>query len=380
MRKSRFETRAIHAGQAPDPSTGAVVPPIYQTSTFAQRAPAEHQGYEYARTANPTRTALETCLASLEEGAYGMAFASGMAAITACAYLLSPGDAVVLPDDVYGGTHRLFVRVLARYGIAPTFVDLTDPGRLERALGPRTRMVLLETPTNPYLKILDIRTLAELAHGRDALVVVDNTFATPYVQQPLHLGADIVVHSTTKYLGGHSDVVGGAVVTNSREVADTLRFHQNAAGAVPGPFDCWLVLRGVRTLAVRMAAHARNASLVAEFLQSHRAVSRVFYPGLPDHPGHGVARRQMTGFGGMVSFALQGGAPAAKTVAAGVHVITLAESLGGVESLLDHPASMTHAGLEGSPLQVDPGLLRLSVGLEHPQDLIDDLAEALTHV
>jgi cystathionine beta-lyase/cystathionine gamma-synthase len=380
MPERRFETRAIHAGQAPDPSTGAVIPPIYQTSTFAQHAPAEHQGYEYARTANPTRTALETCLAALEEGAYGLAFASGMAAITACAYLLSPGDGVLLPDDVYGGTYRLFVRVLARYGIVPAFVDMTDPGRLERALSSATRMVLLETPTNPYLKILDIRALAELAHGRDALVVVDNTFASPYFQQPLHLGADISVHSTTKYLGGHSDVVGGAVVTNSRDVADTLRFHQNAAGAVPGPFDCWLVLRGARTLAVRMAAHARNASLVADFLRDHPKVGRVYYPGFADHPGHEVARRQMSGFGGMVSFTVQGGAPAAKTLAAGVHLITLAESLGGVESLLDHPASMTHASLAGSPLQIDPGLLRLSVGLEHPQDLIDDLAEALTRI
>jgi len=376
----RFETRAIHAGQAPDPSTGAVVPPIYQTSTFAQRAPAEHQGYEYARTANPTRTALETCLASLEEGTFGLAFASGMAAITTCAYLLSPGDAVLLPDDVYGGTYRLFVRVLARYGISSAFVDMTDPARLEAALSPRTRMVLIETPTNPYLKILDIRALAELAHGRDALVVVDNTFASPYFQQPLHLGADLVVHSTTKYLGGHSDVVGGGVVTNSREVADTLRFHQNSAGAVPGPFDCWLVLRGVRTLAARMDVHARNAMQVAEFLRGHRRVTRVFYPGLPEHPGHDVARRQMTGFGGVVSFTVAGGGPAAKTLAAAVQVITLAESLGGVESLLDHPASMTHASLGGSPLQVDPGLLRLSVGLEHPQDLIDDLAQALARL
>ena len=380
MTERRFETRAIHAGQAPDPSTGAVVPPIYQTSTFAQSAPAEHKGYEYARTANPTRTALETCLASLEEGSHGLAFASGRAAIPPCAYPLSPGDAVLLPDDVYGGTYRLFVRVLARYGITSAFVDMTDPGRLEAALGPRTRMVLIETPTNPYLKILDIRVLAEVAHARDAFVVVDNTFASPYFQQPLQLGADIVVHSTTKYLGGHSDVVGGGVVTNSREGAETLRFHQNSAGAVPGPFDCWLVLRGARTLAVRMSAHARNASLVAEFLRSHRGVSRVYYPGLPDHPGHEVARRQMSGFGGMVSFALTGGAAAARTVASSVEVFTLAESLGGVESLLDHPASMTHASLGGSPLQVDPGLLRLSVGLEHPQDLIDDLAQALMRV
>jgi len=376
----RFETRAIHAGQPPDPSTGAVVPPIYQTSTFAQSAPAEHKGYEYARTANPTRTALETCLASLEEGNHGLAFASGMAAITTCAYLLSPGDAVLLPDDVYGGTYRLFVRVLARYGIASTFVDMTDPGRVEAALGPHTRMVLIETPTNPYLKILDIRALADLAHARDALVVVDNTFASPYFQQPLQLGADIVVHSTTKYLGGHSDVVGGGVVTNSREVAETLRFHQNAAGAVPGPFDCWLVLRGARTLAVRMDAHARHAMRVAEFLRSHHRVARVYYPGLPDHSGHDIARRQMSGFGGMVSFTLTGGAAAARAVASAVQVFTLAESLGGVESLLDHPATMTHASLGGSPLQVDPGLLRLSVGLEHPQDLIDDLAQALARV
>ena len=380
MPERRFETRAIHAGQAPDPSTGAVVPPIYQTSTFAQSAPAEHKGFEYARTANPTRTALETCLASLEEGNHGLAFASGMAAITTCAYLLSPGDAVLLPDDVYGGTYRLFVRVLARYGIAATFVDMTDPGRVEAALGPHTRMVLIETPTNPYLKILDIRALADLAHARDALVVVDNTFASPYFQQPLQLGADIVVHSTTKYLGGHSDVVGGGVVTNSREVAETLRFHQNAAGAVPGPFDCWLVLRGARTLAVRMDAHARHAMRVAEFLRSHHRVARVYYPGLPDHSGHDIARRQMSGFGGMVSFTLTGGAAAARAVASAVQVFTLAESLGGVESLLDHPATMTHASLGGSPLQVDPGLLRLSVGLEHPQDLIDDLAQALARV
>ena len=380
MPERRFETRAIHAGQAPDPSTGAVVPPIYQTSTFAQSAPAEHKGYEYARTANPTRTALETCLASLEEGNHGLAFASGMAAITTCAYLLSPGDAVLLPDDVYGGTYRLFVRVLARYGIASTFVDMTDPGRVEAALGPHTRMVLIETPTNPYLKILDIRALADLAHARDALVVVDNTFASPYFQQPLQLGADIVVHSTTKYLGGHSDVVGGGVVTNSREVAETLRFHQNAAGAVPGPFDCWLVLRGARTLAVRMDAHARHAMRVAEFLRSHHRVTRVYYPGLLDHPGHDIARRQMSGFAGMVSFTLTGGAAAARAVASAVQVFTLAESLGGVESLLDHPATMTHASLGGSPLQVDPGLLRLSVGLEHPQDLIDDLAQALARV
>jgi len=373
----RFETRAIHDGQAPDPATGAVVPPIYQTSTFAQSAPGEHRGYDYARTGNPTRTALETAIASLEEGSYGLAFASGMAALTAVAYLLNPGDHVLLPDDVYGGTYRLFVRVLQRYGIQSTCVDMTDLTRVEAALTPRTRMVLVETPTNPYLKILDLARIAELSHGRDALVVVDNTFASPYFQRPLRLGADIVVHSTTKYLGGHSDVVGGAVVTSSREVYDTVKFHQNAAGAVPGPFDCWLVLRGLRTLAVRMEAHARNAMRIAEFLKTHRGVSRVFYPGLPDHPGHEIVRRQMSGFGGMVSFTVQGGEAAARAVAARVRVITLAESLGGVESLLDHPASMTHASLAGSPLQVDPALLRLSVGIEHPDDLVEDLQQAL---
>lgn len=380
MSPRRFETRAIHAGQEPDAAYGAVVTPIYQTSTFAQSAPAEHKGYEYARTANPTRTALESCVASLEEGTYGLAFASGMAAITTVAYLLNPHDHVLLPDDVYGGTYRLFVRVLQRYGIESSFVDMTDLTRVESALTSRTRMVVVETPTNPYLKILDIARLAELAHGRDALVVVDNTFASPYFQRPLQLGADIVAHSTTKYLGGHSDVVGGAAVTSSKEISDTLKFHQNSAGAVPGPFDCWLVLRGIRTLAVRMEGHARNASRVAEFLRSHPRVASVYYPGLPDHPGHAIARRQMSGFGGMVSFTLTGGAAAAKAVAAAVQVITLAESLGAVESLLDHPASMTHASLAGSPLQVDPGLLRLSVGLEHPEDLVDDLTQALAAI
>ncbi|OFX15812.1 MAG: cystathionine gamma-synthase [Armatimonadetes bacterium RBG_19FT_COMBO_69_19] len=375
--KRHFETRAIHDGQAPDPATGAVVPPIYQTSTFAQSAPAEHKGYEYARTGNPTRAALETAVASLEEGTYGLAFASGMAAITTVAYLLRPGDHVLLPDDVYGGTYRLFVRVLQRYGIESSYVDMTDLTRVEGALTARTRMVLAETPTNPYLKILDLARIAELAHARDAVVVVDNTFASPYFQRPLLLGTDVVVHSTTKYLGGHSDVVGGVAVTSSKELYETLKFHQNAAGAVPGPFDCWLVLRGLRTLAVRMDVHARNAMRVAEFLRSQHGVSRVFYPGLPDHPGHEIARRQMTGFGGMVSFTLTGGAAAARAVASAVQVFTLAESLGGVESLLDHPASMTHASLAGSPLQVDPGLLRLSVGIEHPDDLVEDMRQAL---
>ncbi len=380
MNRRRFETRAIHEGQDPDPATGAVVPPIYQTSTFAQSAPGEHKGYEYARTSNPSRTALETCLTSLEDGQYGLAFASGMAAITAVAYLLNPGDHVVLPDDVYGGTYRLFVRVLERYGIASTFVDMTDLTRVGSTLSPNTRLILIETPTNPYLKILDIASISELAHARDALVVVDNTFASPYFQRPLELGADIVVHSTTKYLGGHSDVVGGAAVMASKEISDTLRFHQNAAGAVPSPFDCWLVLRGVRTLGIRMERHAANAMAVAKFLSGHPAVERVFYPGLPEHSGHQIARRQMSGFGGMVSFSVRGGARAARAVASATEVFILGESLGGVESLLDHPASMTHASLTGSPLQVDEGLIRLSVGIEHADDLVDDLAQALAKV
>ncbi len=379
-RRRRFETRAIHDGQGPDPTTGAVIPPIYQTSTYAQTAPATHKGYDYSRTANPTRTALETCLASLEDGSYGLAFASGMAAITTVAYLLNPNDHVLAPDDVYGGTYRLFVRVLHRYGIEVSFVDMTDLTRVEAALGPRTRMVLVETPTNPYLKILDIKAIADLAHVRDAQVVVDNTFASPYFQRPLTLGADVVVHSTTKYLGGHSDIVGGALVTNSRDIYETLKFHQNAAGAVPGPFDCWLVLRGVKTLAVRMERHAANAMQLAQFLRTHPAVERVFYPGLPDHPGHAVARKQMSGFGGMLSCVVRGGAEAARRVAAATEVFILAESLGAVESLIDHPASMTHASLAGSPLQVDEGLLRLSVGIEHPEDLLDDLAQALETV
>ncbi|MDR5694395.1 MAG: cystathionine gamma-synthase [Armatimonadota bacterium] len=373
----RFETRAIHHGQEPDQATGAVIVPIYQTSTYAQEAPGIHKGYEYARTGNPTRAALERCLASLEEGAFGLAFSSGMAAITAVSYLLSPGDHVLAPNDVYGGTYRYFVRVLGRYGVETSFVDMTDLDQLEEAFTPSTRLVLVETPTNPYLKILDIQAIAEIAHRRGALVAVDNTFATPYFQKPLLLGADLVIHSTTKYLGGHSDVVGGAVITSKVDLYETLKFHQNAVGAVPGPFDCWLVLRGVKTLAIRMERHQANASQVAAFLRSHPRVERVYYPGLPDHPGYEVARRQMSGFGGMVSFRVKGGKEAARRVASQTRIILLAESLGGVESLIDHPASMTHASLEGTPLQVEEDLLRLSVGIEHPEDLIEDLEQAL---
>ncbi|HEV8339077.1 MAG TPA: cystathionine gamma-synthase [bacterium] len=376
-RRDRFETRAIHDGQDPDPATGAVITPIYQTSTYRQPAPGEHRGYDYSRTANPTRTALERAVASLEEAEYGLAFASGMAAITTLALLLKPGDHVVAPDDVYGGTYRLFVGVLRRYGIASSFVDMTDLAATERSFTDQTRLVFVETPTNPYLKIVDIAAVAALGRGRGALVAVDNTFATPYGQQPLRLGADLVVHSTTKYLGGHSDVIGGAVVTSREDLYEQLKFHQNAAGAVPGPFDCWLVLRGLRTLAVRMERHAANAAAVAEALAAHGGVERVFYPGLRGHPGHELAGRQMSTFGGMVSFIARGGSRAARRAAARTRLFLLAESLGGVESLIDHPASMTHASLTGSPLAVDEGLLRLSVGIEHPEDLLADLDQAL---
>ncbi len=375
-----FETLAIHAGQDPDPVTGSVTVPIYQTSTFQQDGIGRPRGYEYSRTGNPTRAAWETAIAALENGNHGLAFASGVAATAALLSLLRPGDHVVAADDLYGGTYRLFERVYRPLGILFDYVAASDANAFTAALRPETRLVWIETPTNPLLRIVDIRAAAEAAHARGAWLAVDNTFASPFLQRPLELGADIVVHSATKYLGGHSDLIGGAVVVRDAELRRRIAFYQNAAGAVPGPFDCWLVLRGVRTLAVRMREHAANALAVAEFLAGHPRVGRVYYPGLADHPGHAVARRQMAGFGGMVSFTLPGGADAARTVASAVEVFTLAESLGGVESLLDHRASMTHASLAGSPLQVDPGLVRLSVGLEHPQDLIDDLAQALARL
>ena len=373
----RFETRAIHAGQEPDAATGAVIVPIYQTSTYRQEAVGVHKGYDYSRTGNPTRTALETALASLEGGAWGLAFASGMAATTTMMYLLRPGDHVVLSDDAYGGTYRLMSKVLVNYGLAFTQADVTDVAAVRAALRPETKLILVETPTNPYLKIADIAALAELARGHGARLVVDNTFASPYLQQPLALGADLVLHSTTKYLGGHSDVIGGALIGNDPETRDFLAFHQNAAGAVPGPFDCFLVLRGLKTLAVRMERHNANAAAIAEFLRGHEAVERVYYPGLPDDPGHAVARRQMRGFGGMVSFGVRGGLEAARRVAAGTKLFFLAESLGGVESLIEHPGEMTHASLAGSGFEIDPGLVRLSVGIEHVDDLIADLKQAL---
>lgn len=377
----RFETLAIHAGQDPDPATGAVIVPIYQTSTFAQEEVGKHKGFEYGRTDNPTRSALQTALAALEQADWGLCYASGLAATQNTWYLLNPGDHLILSDDAYGGTYRLAARVASRYGITFSMVDLTDLDAVAGAIQPNTRMIWVETPTNPYLKIVDIAGIREVIGDRPIWLVVDNTFASPYLQQPLTLGADLVLHSTTKYLGGHSDVIGGAVLGNDPEIYETLKFHQNAAGAVPGPFDCWLVLRGIKTLSVRMREHSANGMAIAEMLREHPAVEQVFYPGLPDHPGHLVARRQMPrGFGGMVSFTVRGGYEAARTVVSRTRLFTLAESLGGVESLIEHPGQMTHASLAGSGFEIAPNLIRLSVGIEHVDDLMDDLRDALSAV
>jgi cystathionine gamma-synthase len=374
----RFETRAIHAGQDPEPAYGSVSVPIYQTSTYAQTAVGEHKGYDYARTGNPTRTALETAVAALEDGYGALSFSSGMAAESTFFSLLAPGDHVVLADDVYGGTYRLLARVLARsMGLEFDTVDLTDLDALRKAIREETGVVWVETPTNPLLKIIDIAAVAEIAHGSGALCAVDNTFASPYLQQPISLGADAVIHSATKYLGGHSDVVGGLIVTTDAEMHENLRFLQNAAGAVPGPLDCFLVLRGLKTLAIRMEAHCRNATRIAEFLSANERVRRVYYPGMPEHPGHDIAARQMRGFGGMVSFDAQTEEQALE-VCRRTKLFFLAESLGGVESLIEHPARMTHASVANSPLEVPPTLVRLSVGIEHPDDLIEDLEQALS--
>ena len=375
-----FETRAIHAGQDPDAVTGAVVPPISLSTTFAQDAVGKHRGYEYARSANPTRTVLETCLASLERARHGLAFASGLAAEDAILRTLDPGDHVIIPTDAYGGTFRLVARVHERHGLGWTAVDLSDAASLAAAWRDETRLVWIESPTNPALSIIDIEAIAEFAHARNARVAVDNTFATPFLQLPLELGADLSVHSSTKYLGGHSDVVGGFVAANDAELADEVRFLQNAMGAVPSPFDCYLVVRGVKTLAVRMERHCANARAIVEMLRAHDAVARVLNPGLPDHPGHAVARRQMRDFGGMVSFLTAGGEDAALEVVERTRLFTLAESLGAVESLIEHPARMTHASAEGSPLEVDRALVRLSVGIESGEDLVADLAQALDAV
>ena len=372
----KFETRAIHVGQDPEPAYGAVTVPIYQTSTFAQESVGSHKGYEYSRTDNPTRTALQDVLASLEGARHGLAFSSGMAATATLFYLLRPGDHIVIPDDVYGGTYRLLAQVLADWEVAFDAIDLTDVDAVRKAIREETRMMWVETPTNPLLKIVDIEALAAIAHEAGARVVVDNTFATPYLQTPLALGADLVMHSTTKYLGGHSDVVGGALALNDTDTYERLKFLQNAAGAVPGPFDCFLVLRGVKTLAVRMEAHCRGARAVAVFLRGHPRVSGVYFPGLPDHPGHDIATRQMRDFGGMVSFEMETEEEALEA-ARRTRLFFLGESLGGVESLIEHPGRMTHASVAGSALEVPSTLVRLSVGIEHPDDLVADLAQAL---
>jgi cystathionine beta-lyase/cystathionine gamma-synthase len=368
-----FETRAIHEGQEPDPATGAVTVPIYQTSTYVQDAVGEHKGYDYSRTANPTRRALETCLASLESAEYGFAFSSGMGATTTVMHLVSPGERVVAVNDVYGGTYRLFSKVYEPKGYAFTF---TAHDEVVDAIDSQTRLVWIETPTNPLLNVVDIRAVAEAAHAAGAVVCVDNTFATPYLQRPLELGADIVVHSTTKYLGGHSDLVGGFAGTSDPTVAERLAFLQNSLGTVPGPFDSWLVLRGLKTLALRMQRHCENADAVARFLDGHPSVERVLYPGLPGHPGHELAARQMSGYGGMVSF-LATSADEAVSLVSRTAIWKLAESLGGVESLIEVPAAMTHASTADAPFATPPNLVRLSVGIESATDLVADLEAAL---
>jgi cystathionine gamma-synthase len=373
-----FETRAIHTGQDPDPATGAIITPIYQTSTYVQEAVGEHKGYDYSRVANPTRTALQVALASLENAAYGVAFASGIGATTTLMHLVDPGERVVLIADVYGGVYRMTSRVYEPKGYRFTYVPAAEwDENLSSHLGEDVRLVWLETPSNPLLNVVDIRRAAAAAHAVGALLVVDNTFATPYLQLPLDLGADAVIHSTTKYLGGHSDVVGGFVACNDDELAERLYFLQKSLGAVPGPFDAWLVLRGLKTLAVRMRQHCENARRVAAFLEEHPAVERVLWPGLPSHPGHDVARAQMRDFGGMVSFLARSEEEALELVAR-TRIFQLAESLGGVESLIEHPARMTHASTAGAPFAPPPNLVRLSVGIEAADDLVADLDAALT--
>jgi cystathionine gamma-synthase len=372
-----FETRAIHDGQDPDPATGAVTVPIYQTSTYVQDAVGEHKGYDYARVANPTRTALQLCLASLESAEHGLAFSSGLGAVTTIMHLLSPGDRVVAVNDVYGGVYRMFSQVYEPKGYEFAWLPAAEIGTgLADQLDERTRIVWLETPTNPLLNVIDIRAAADAAHAAGAMVVVDNTFATPYLQRPLELGADIVVHSTTKYLGGHSDVVGGFAATNDPTVAERLQFLQKSLGAVPGPFDCWLVLRGIKTLAIRMRRHSENAEVIALWLSRHGLVEQVLYPGLPTHPGHEIAARQMRHFGGMISFLVDSEEEAVGLVAR-TKIFKLAESLGGVESLIEHPARMTHASTADAPFAAPKNLVRLSVGLESAEDLLADLEVAL---
>jgi cystathionine gamma-synthase len=375
-----FETRAIHDGQDPDPATGAVITPIYQTSTYVQDGVGKNKGYDYSRSGNPTRTALETCLASLESADHGLAFSSGLGATTSIMHLVSPGERIVSVNDVYGGVYRMFSQIYEPKGYEFAYLSAAQiAAGLAEHLDRRTRIVWLESPTNPLLNVIDIAAAAEAAHAVGALVVVDNTFATPYLQRPLELGADIVVHSTTKYLGGHSDVIGGFAATNDPTIAERLRFLQKSLGAVPGPFDAWLVLRGVKTLAVRMRQHCENARQIAAFLADHDAVERVLYPGLPDHPGHEIAARQMADFGGMISFLAASEEDAVRLVAE-TKVWQLAESLGGVESLIEQPAQMTHASTANAPFAVPPNLVRLSVGIESVGDLVADLEQALASV
>jgi cystathionine gamma-synthase len=373
-----FNTRAIHVGSAPDSVTGAVNPPVYLTSTYAQDGVGVVRFSDYARGANPTRSALETCLADLEGARHGLAFASGLAGEDALLRTLSPGDHVIIGRDAYGGTYRLLTRVFGEWGIDVTSVELSDPESLASGFTERTKMVWVETPSNPLLHVFSIAELAVAAHEHGALLVVDNTFASPYLQQPLSLGADVVVHSTTKYIGGHSDVLGGFVGTNNDELAAKLRFHQYAIGAVPGPLDCYLLLRGVKTLGVRMDRHCANARAVAAFLSEHESVERVYYPGLASHPGHNIAAAQMSDFGGMVSFTLKSGVDVARKVCESTSVFLLAESLGGVESLIELPSAMTHLSVAGSLLEPPEGLIRLSVGIEDLEDLINDLSQALS--
>ena len=377
-----FSTDAIHVGQEPDPTTGAIIVPIYQTSTFVQEALGKHKGYEYARTSNPTRVALERNLAALERARFGFAFASGMAAINALMTLLKGGDHILAGHNLYGGSFRLFERVLKDFGLAFGYADTCRLGEVETAFRPNTRLLFIETPTNPIMEITDIAAAAAVAHRHGALLAVDNTFMSPYFQRPLELGADIVVHSTTKYLNGHSDGVGGAVMLNDAALAERLKFLQNAAGAILGPFDSWLVLRGVKTLAVRMERHNQNGLAVAQFLASHPKVKKVYYPGLPSHPQHELARKQMSGFGGMIAFET-GSLENARTVLNSVRLCSLAESLGGVETLISHPATMTHASVpaeERQRLGITDGLVRISVGIEDVEDLISDLDQALAKI
>lgn len=379
-REFGFGTRAIHAGQEPEPTTGAIMTPIFQTSTYVQSSPGEHAGFEYARTQNPTRHALEDCVASLEKGNFGIAFASGCAAMTTVMHTLSAGAHVISGDDIYGGTYRLFTKVLAHRNFDFSFVDVTHLENIKKAITDKTEMIWLESPTNPLLKISDIRAIVEIAKKHNIKVVVDNTFMSPYFQNPLILGADMVLHSTTKYINGHSDVIGGIVVTNDEDTADKLRFLQNSIGAVPGPWDCWLVMRGIKTLHVRMERHGKSAMRIAKWLDEHPKIDRVIYPGLESHPQHNIAKSQMSGFGGMITFFVKGGLPVARNMLEKVKIFALAESLGGVESLIEHPAIMTHHSVPEKlreELGISDSLIRLSVGIEDIDDLLADLEQAL---